>query len=95
MASLWGHVFNSASQTAAVDVIQDLKVTVDGTPRDTAGISGDNKKYVVRLFTDTDCHFRVGPAGTDADTNDRPLGAENPEYVLARTGDVISVIQRV
>jgi len=96
MASLWGQVFDNASQTAAGDVLQDLLVTVDGTARETAAITGDKKRRrVVRIFTDTDCHVRWGASGTDADTNDMPLGAENPEYIGVFAGDVIGVIQRV
>ncbi len=96
MASLWGQVFNSASQTAAVDVLQDLKVIVDGTARFTEAVVGDGRRTrVVRIFTDTDCHFKVGSIAVDADVNDRPLGVENPEYILVREGDTIGVIQRV
>lgn len=95
MAKLWGQVFASASQTGAGDVIQNLSVDIGGAADETAVITADdNRRRIVRLFADLDCHVTWGESPT-ADVTHFPLGAENPEYVSIESGHQISVIQRV
>lgn len=95
MATLWIHVWESASEVALGDPQQELTITIGGTStQSSSAISGSNRvRRRCRLFADADCHVTWGENPT-ADTSDIPLGAENPEYFDIESGHLVAVITR-
>ena len=89
-------VFADAKEVLFDEPLQVLSVAVGGGSVQSSAITGSNNQIRhVRLFTDTDCFVLWGANPTAADFTDSiPLGAENPEVVGIKAGQLVAVIER-
>ena len=97
MATLFISVFADATTTLLDKPIQQMTIAVGAGSLQSSAITGTGKfKKLVRLFTDTDCFVEWGenPTALTDGSAGMPLGAENPEIVGVRAGDIIAVIER-
>ncbi len=95
MATLWITVFEASANVAVGAPIEEQQVTIGASSLSSAAIDGSATQFrTARLMADADCHISWGESPT-ASTTTMPLGAENPEYIGIRGGDLIVVIERV
>ena len=98
MATLFLTVFRDADRVLLDEPIQETTVTIAGASAQSAAISGSNKEIrSVRLFADADCFVKWGdnPTALADGTAGMPIGAENPEVVGVKAGQLVAVIERV
>lgn len=96
MATLGIQVFADAKEVLFDEPLQILSITIGGTSARSGSIIGSIKEMRhVRLFADADCFVIWGDNPTAGDfTDSLPLGAENPEVVGIKAGQLIAVITR-
>ena len=96
MATLSIIVFADAKEVLFDVPIQIDSVTIGAGSLQSAAITGDNNQIRhVRLFADADCFVLWGDNPTAVDfTDSMPLGAENPEVVGIKAGQLVAVITR-
>ena len=98
MATLFISVFDGAAVTLVDRPVQQMTITVAASSAQSAAITGQASKVRnVRLYTDTDCFVEWGadPTALNDGTGGIPLGADNPEVIGMRAGDLIATIERV
>lgn len=102
MALMQLTVWQSASEVALGDVIQEETVAITGTSTPSSAIVGSSRgRRRVRIFCDTDAWVTWGsaeggdPVADDSGVNGRMIGAGNPEYFDIESGYKVAVMSRV
>ena len=95
MATIYMHVWTSATATAEGDVEQSDSETIGVSSSPLSVITKNNTRGIksMRLFADADCFIAIGENPT-ADSTGIPLGANNPEYFSIKVGQRVAVITR-
>jgi len=97
MANLYFSVWKSSGGVALGPVEQEGTITIGAASAQGAVIAGEsNHQRTVRLFCDSNAFVAWGTDPTAAidGSSGMPMGAENPEYIQAVSGDKIAVIAR-
>ena len=97
MAKLFISVFADATTTVLDKPIQQMVVTVGAGSLQSSAVTGSGKfKRLVRLYADADCFVEWGsdPTALTDGTAGMPVGADNPEFIGVRAGDIIATIER-
>ena len=101
MALMQLTVWQSASEVALGDVIQEETVPISGTSTPSSAIDGTNRvRRRVRIFCDADAWVTWGsteggdPVADDSGSNGRMIGAGNPEYFDIECGYKVAVLAR-
>ena len=97
MATCQITVFADSSALAIGSPIQELAVTIGAVSTQSAALTGSKQELrKVRIMCDTNAWVEWGdnPTATTDGTSGRMFGAENPEYVGIRSGQIIAVIAR-
>lgn len=101
MALMQLTVWQSASEVALGDIIQEETIPITGTSTPSSTIVGSNRvRRRVRIFCDTDAWVTWGPTdggdpvANDSGANGRMIGAGNPEYFDIECGHKIAVLAR-
>ena len=97
MANLYFTVHESATQLGEGDVQQENVIAIGAISTQGAAITGTSPALKsVRLFAESKVFVTWGsnPTATNDGLSGRPVGAENPEWVQIKAGDLIAVIER-
>ena len=97
MATLGIAVFENAVEVLFDRPAAIISVSITNGSLQSAAIPGPTGKIRhCRIFADTDCFFTWGENPTVSGfTDGLGLGAENPEVVGIKAGDLVAVIERV
>lgn len=92
MATMWVHRFPDATNTLVWPYEDAELITVQSPVQNGTAYSGTRAKKV-RIYTDTDCHYEIGPAAV-ATTNSPPLDAGEDRVETLLPGQRVSVLIR-
>lgn len=94
MADVFMTVWETAAEVAQGEPLQFTKATIAGA--NSAPIVGDSKRSRrVRIYAEAACWVKWGTAPVATGSSDSmPVGADNPEYLDLKAGDVLTAIAR-